>query len=79
MSIKSSRYRNVYADFEVLCDPKPSVGRDPAVAILVEPKRREKFLMPMSLRAAAELGLMLFQTAATVDPTLFFALLSEAE
>jgi hypothetical protein len=67
-TIKSRDYKNVYADFTVVVDPAPSFGRDPAMALLVEPNRGEKFLLPMDMKSARDLGYMLLRTVMRVAP-----------
>ncbi|GAB1811156.1 hypothetical protein [Mycobacterium sp. MUNTM1] len=72
-TIRSRDYKNVYANFDVLVDPKPSRG-EPVVAILVEPKNDEKFIIPMDLKAARDLGVMLIDTLVKLSPDLIVEL-----
>lgn len=68
-NIQSRDYKNVYANFEVLVDPKPTRG-EPVMALMVDPKRGEKFLMPMDMRAARDLGTTILETVYKVSPEL---------
>jgi hypothetical protein len=58
-TINSKNLKNIFADFEVYADQNPS---SPAVAILVEPTKGEKFLLPMDVDAARNLTTTLMRT-----------------
>ena len=71
--IKSNKYKQVFADFDVLA----THGQEPAVmAIMAEPKNGQDFLMPMDPKTALNLGTMLVQTAIKLKPELFAEWLS---
>jgi hypothetical protein len=70
-TIKSSDYKNVYADFTVVVDPEASFGRPPAMAILVEPVRGAKFLLPMDMKNGRDLGYVLLRTVLRAAPGAF--------
>lgn len=71
-TIKSRDHKTIVANFKVLADPNPGPARDPGMAIMVEPVRGEKFLLPMDMPAARELGWMLLRTVFAVSPGVFF-------
>jgi hypothetical protein len=41
------------------------------MALMVEPKRSETFIMPMDMRTARDMGVMLLETVYKVAPELF--------
>lgn len=67
-----SKYSSVLADFEVLADPNPS---SPLVALLARPVNAEPFLLPLDVRAARDLGLMLFDSVLAAAPALALEML----
>jgi hypothetical protein len=75
-TINSRDHRTVVAtSFDVLADPKPKFG-DPVVAIMVEPKGgAEKFILPMDLRTARDLSIMLLDTVMQVSPAVALELM----
>lgn len=76
-TIQSRDHKNIYAHFDVLVDPKPSHGLEPAVAIMVEPRRAEKFLLPMDLKTARDLGVILIDAITKVSPELMIELFNQ--
>lgn len=75
-TIKSCDHKTVLAkNFDVLADPTPKLG-DPVVAVMVEPRRDESFIMPMDLRTARNLAVMLLDTVMQISPAVALELLA---
>lgn len=69
-TVSSRNYKNVIAkDFDVLVDPDPERG-GPVVALKVEPRRDEAFLLPMDMRTARNIAVMMLETVYKVSPEL---------
>lgn len=69
MNIPALNHKHIFSrHFEVLVDPKPGAGREPVMAIMIDPKDDEKAILPMDLRTARDLGVMLIDTLVKVAP-----------
>lgn len=69
-TINGRNYKAVYAKgFDVLVDPEK-----PSMALLIEPREGKKFILPMSLETARDMGVMMLGTLMKVEPALFYEL-----
>ncbi|SBS76415.1 hypothetical protein MHPYR_310079 [uncultured Mycobacterium sp.] len=76
-TIPSSRYRNVLANYEVLVEVN-STGH-PVIALKADPMVGKPFLMPMEMRAARDMALMIIDTIVKVDPSVLGELMEPAK
>lgn len=75
-TISDSRYKNVYANFEVLLQSN-AIDREPTIAVKVNPTNSRSYLLPMDIQAAHDLALTLFKGVLAARPELFNQLLAE--
>jgi hypothetical protein len=73
-TIKSSNYKTVLAkNFDVLVDTAPN---DPVMALMVEPVSGKKFILPMDLKSARDMAVMMLDTLMKVSPLLVMEVLN---